>query len=39
MAISLNRIRSLKIWQVGLLAGVLLVAGGAAYTAYAQFLL
>ncbi len=36
MAISLNRIRSLKIWQVGLLVGVLLVAGGAAYTAYAR---
>ena len=36
MAISLNRIRSLKIWQVGLLVGVLLVVGGAAYTAYAK---
>ena len=36
MAISLNRIRSLKIWQVGLLVVVLLVAGGAAYTAYAR---
>ena len=36
MAISLNRIRSLKIWQVVLLAGVLVVAGGAAYTAYAR---
>ena len=36
MAISLNRIRSLKIWQVGLLVVVLLVAGGVAYTAYAR---
>ena len=36
MAISLNPIKSLKLWQVSLLAGVLLVAGGAAYTAYAR---
>ena len=36
MAISLNRIRSLKVWQLGLLVGVLLVAGGAVYTAYAR---
>ncbi len=36
MAISLNPIRSLKLWQVGLLVSVLLVAGGAAYTAYAR---
>ena len=36
MAMSLNRLRSLKIWQASLLAGALLVAGGAAYTVYAR---
>ncbi len=36
MAASMNRIRSLKVWQMGLLVGVLLVAGGAAYTVYAK---
>jgi len=36
MAASLNRIRGLKLWQMGLLVVVLLVAGGAAYTAYAR---
>ena len=36
MAASMNRIRGLKLWQMGLLVVVLLVAGGAAYTAYAR---
>ncbi|MFB3119050.1 MAG: biotin/lipoyl-binding protein, partial [Stenotrophomonas maltophilia] len=36
MAASMNRIKGLKLWQMGLLVVVLLVAGGAAYTAYAR---
>ena len=36
MAASMNRIRGLKLWQVSLLVVVLVVGGGAAYTAYAR---
>ncbi len=36
MAASMNRIRGLKLWQMGLVVVVLLVAGGAAYTVYAR---
>ena len=33
---TINRIRYLKVWQIGLVFAVLVVAGGAAYTAYAR---